>query len=115
VKVFELRDAEGKVFAFEVDAALGRRGLCRLVSKISGVRLLAKPRLFSWFKEEAFCSFQLGGVTFEALEPFGDNSRYWVGPKPVQFAPQINLVRAAFERHTPLLDRSVLRLFKSAG
>jgi len=44
----------------------------RLLAEFSGATVIRKPkRLFSWFREGAFCEF----------EPYGDNSRYWVGKK----------------------------------
>ncbi|HWG11313.1 MAG TPA: hypothetical protein VN693_07445 [Rhodanobacteraceae bacterium] len=115
MKLFDLTDKEGRAFAFEVEnIALGRRGFCRVVQTIPGATLLKTPRLFSWFREETFCIFSVAGATFSAWEPFGDNSRYWVGPEPVGYAHQISLVRAAFEAHAPLLDRPVLSFFKKS-
>src|SRR5690348_1395829 len=115
MKVFDLVDQQGRVFAFEVEnLGLGRRGLCRVVQSIPGVQLLSTPRSFSWFREEVFCQFSLGGATFEAWEPFGDNSRYWVGPKPVVYSPEIKTIRAAFVAHTLFFDRPVLSFFKKS-
>jgi hypothetical protein len=100
MKIFDLVDAEGRVFAFEVpNGLLSRRGLARVVGTIAGVRVLQAPRLFSWSQEESFCEFEVDGQPFEAWEPFGDNSRYWIGPKPAQWCTQVELVRAAFEQH----------------
>ena len=115
MKVFDLHDQEGKAFAFEVEnVGLGRRGLCRVVRTIPGVQLLSAPRFLSWFREETFCTFLLDGVMFAASEPFGDNSRYWVGPHPARYVPQIALVRLAFANHTSLLDRPVSSFFGSS-
>jgi len=37
MKVYDLKDDEGRVFAFEVDnSVLGRHGLCRVVRGIPG-------------------------------------------------------------------------------
>ena len=51
-----------------------------------------------------FCEFVLDGVLFEGEEPYGDNSRYWIGPsgtgiddKPLEYFPQIEVVLKAFE------------------
>lgn len=109
MKIFDIRDDAGRIFAFEVEnVALGRRGLCRLLRRIPGVRLLQAPKLFSLFKQETFCVFSLEGATFAALEPFGGHSRYWVGPQPIGYSPQIDTIRAAFQAHTPFLERSLL-------
>ena len=99
MKVHDVKDEEGRVFAFEVsNTLLGRRGLCRVVRRIPGARLMKEPAAFSWFSEEEFCEFQVGDVTFVAWEPFGDNSRYWIGPKPPRWVPEMAGVREAFRR-----------------
>jgi hypothetical protein len=111
MKVYDLKDEDGGVFAFEVDnIALGRRGLCRVVSKIPGAALLRRPvRFLSWFRESTFCEFELDGVRFSADEgPWGDSSRYGVGPEPPRWVPQLEVVRQAFLNHNPLMDASSL-------
>lgn len=42
------------------------------------------------------------------VEPFGDNSRYWIGPVAEDFTTDITEVMAVFERHQPGLWRRVL-------
>jgi hypothetical protein len=81
MKTFDIRDPRGRLVAFEVsNTLLGRRGVCRIVAGIPGVTVLRRPRALSWWREEVFCEFLLGGVRFEIWEPYGDNSRYWIGP-----------------------------------
>ncbi len=114
MKIFDLHDKEGRCFAFEVNnLGLSRHGLCRVVKGIPSAVLLSTPRFLSWFREEIFCTFSLEGATFSAWEPFGDNSRYWIGPEPALYVPQIAAVRAAFAAHTSLLDRPMLSLFRA--
>ena len=108
MRTHDLKDGEGRVFAFEVDNCfLGRGGLCRLVARIPGCVVVRRPRRFR-FAEDEFCEFELDGVRFLAWEPFGDNSRYWVGPKsdgttPPKWYPQIDRVRAAFRASRPVI------------
>ena len=98
MKIYDLHDKEGNAFAFEVEnTLLGRRGACRVVRSIPGAVILKKPRFLSWFREEVFCEFEIGGHKFQIWEPYGDNSRYWVGPEPVSNTEQIKIVRKAFE------------------
>src|SRR6185436_8439985 len=81
MKVYDLKDADGRVLAFEVDnMTLSRGGLCRVVSRIPGATLRRRPvRFLSWFRESTFCEFELDGVLFSADEgPWGDDSRYCV-------------------------------------
>lgn len=99
MKVYELHDKEGRVFAFEVEnTLLGRGGVCRVVSSIPGARLIRTPKLFSWFREDEFCEFEIGGNRFVAEEPFGDNSRYWIGPNPPSWCEEVEVVIDAFSR-----------------
>ena len=106
MKVFDLADENGISFAFEVrNALLGRRGLCTVVSRIPGVRITMRPAFWSWFREEEFCRFEVDGIQFVAWEPFGDNSRYWIGPDPPRPIPQLAVVRAAFAQASALRAR----------
>jgi len=101
VKTFDLTDDEHRVFAFEVgNTLLTRRKVCKIVSDIDGVTVLREPKVFRLSQEddETFCEFEVDGVTFEACEPFGDNSRYWIGPKNGKWSPQSDKVREAFVR-----------------
>lgn len=110
MKTYDLKNADGQIFAFEVDNChLRRNGLCRLVARIPGCIVVRKPKLFRWpfNNEDEFCEFELDGVRFVALEPWGDSSRYWVGPKSegtghLKWSPQVDRVREAFVRANPL-------------
>ena len=111
MKTYGIKGDDGKEFAFEVNNFhLRRTGLCRLVSRIPGCVVVRKPSWFRWSFEdkEEFCEFELDGIRFVAWEPFGDNSRYWVGPKspaghPPKWCPQVDQVREAFARARPFL------------
>ena len=99
MEIYDLRDGEGRVFAFQVENTyLGRHGACRVARRIPGARVVRRQRRFAWSNRDDFCEFELGGVTFVIEEPFGDNSRYWVGPVPPEYVPQIAAVRDTFAR-----------------
>ena len=107
MKVYDLRDKEDRVFAFQIEnVVIGRREVCYVVSRIPGATLLRRPvRFLSWFRESTFCEFELEGVRFSADEgPWGDDSRYWVGPEPPRWVPQLQVVRQEFLNYRPLLD-----------
>jgi hypothetical protein len=73
MRVYDLHDEEGRIFAFEVkNFFLQRRGVFRIVSRIPGSRIVGEPS-FSWFGPDTFCRFEVDGVEFEAWEPFGDS------------------------------------------
>jgi len=119
MKTHGIKDASGKEFAFEVDNFhLSRKALCRLVAGIPGCTVTRKPSRFRWSHEDEdeFCAFELEGIRFVAWEPWGDNSRYWVGPKAEEgssprWCPQLDRVREAFSRARPFLGL----LFRQPG
>ena len=97
MKVYDITDDEGRIFAFEVDnTPLGRQGAWRVVRAIAGARVIRRPRRFWLFDPDEFCEFELDGVRFVVEEPWGDNSRYWIGPTPPRWVPQTAIVRDAF-------------------
>ncbi len=102
MKVYDLHDKEGRNFAFEIgNSFIDRSEVARIVKAIPGATLIKKPRTFSWVSEEEFCEWEINGVRFKAWEPFGDNSRYWIGPESAQSTPEIQMIKDAFLRHRP--------------
>ena len=100
MKIYDLHDDQNRIFAFEIpNPGLGRGGVYRVVETIPGGALVRRPKRFlSWFREGTFCEFIVDGETYDVEEPFGDNSRYWVGPRPPRWLPQTEKVRDAFAR-----------------
>jgi len=98
MKVYDVLDKDGRVFAFEVNNfLLSRRRVCAIVRKIPGVRVIHAPKLFS--RDEEFCEFEVDGQRFVVWEPWGDSSRFWIGPKSKQWCPEIKIVRDFFAAH----------------
>lgn len=97
MQIYEYRNHIGQLQSFEIENALiGRRGVVRVLSKIPEVKIVQPPKLLlSWFREEEFCKFEIGGTQFLVEEPFGDNSRYWIGG-PRQ-NDQLEIVAKAFK------------------
>jgi hypothetical protein len=97
MKLFEIRDEQSRVVAFEIDNALiSRRRVARIVETIEGARITLCPRFFSWPKA-IFCRFEIDGTSFCVEEPFGDSSRYWVGGDPPGWHPAFSEIVKAFE------------------
>jgi hypothetical protein len=114
MKLYELLDSAGRVFAFEIENAfISRESVVRVAISIPGTVITHRPRLLSWFREEQFCEFLLQGQLFVAWEPFGNNSRYWIGPEPPEWCPQVDTVRNAFLQFQPLLLRNPFKPFGS--
>ena len=97
MKTYDIYDPTNRLLAFEVsNIAVGRRGVCRIIERIPGATLIRRPKALSWLREASFCEFTVDGELYEAEEPFGDNSRYWIGPVPPRHIPQTVKVRDAF-------------------
>jgi len=100
MRIYDLTDTEGRVYAFEVsNVFLPRSIACRVAQRIPGAKLIRGPRIFP--SEDDFCEFEIEGVTFVLREPWGDNSRYWIGPKSEGWVPEITRVRDEFARWQP--------------
>jgi hypothetical protein len=68
-------------FAFEIDHVyLSRRTIARLLEKIEGVTEVHLGGRFG-SPDDVRIEFKCQGHDFIVMEPFGGNSRYWVGPK----------------------------------
>ena len=94
-------DDAGCLRGFEIsNMGISRWGVCRVVRTIPGATVTRTPNgVLSWFREASFCDFTVDGVAFSAEEPYGDNSRYWIGPVPPIAVPAIKVVRDAFAHY----------------
>ena len=68
----------------------------RIASNIPGAKILKKPKVLSWFKEDVFCEFELNNKQFTIEEPFGDNSRYLIGTNPPGNCEELEIIEEAF-------------------
>ena len=114
MKIYELKDDAGRVFAFEVNN-IARIGVLRIVRTIPGVRINRSPRnrFLSWGEPDDFCEFELEGQKFIITEPFGDNSRYWIGPKSESNTNHIEAVRKVFEDFKPSILTMLRRIIEN--
>ena len=102
MRTFDIVDREGRLLAFEVSSTLvSRRGLVRLLSRIPGVQVVRRSHFLSP-PEDEFCEFQCGASCFVVCEPFGDSSRYHVGPKAPGLVPETARIRAEFVKSNAL-------------
>ena len=105
MKTYGLKDNQGRTFAFEVSNFLiGRRAVVGIVRTIPGARLIKEPRRWRLSSGEDFCEFELEGVKFVVSEPFGDNSRYWIGAKPPRWVAGVERVQEVFTRAKPFVS-----------
>ena len=104
---------DGRCRAFEIEHTFVWIGtIARLLAGVSGVTDVYARRLFR-SPDDIRLSFRYLGRECIVWEPWGDSSRYWIGPKDegdFDIAP----IRAAFEGYHPgsvLADR-VRALFR---
>jgi len=76
MKTYPLKREDGQIFAFEIrGAGLWTGSLARLLERVPGVANVRRVR-----SEDNRLAFEVNGEPFVVWEPWGDNSRYWVGP-----------------------------------
>lgn len=86
---------------FEIDNIyVSLRTVARILRDINGVTEVKKRRLFSKW-EEIHIWFKYLNHECVVIEPFGDNSRYWIGPKSREERFDISNVEVAFRQYQP--------------
>ncbi|MCP5005046.1 MAG: hypothetical protein GY941_14095 [Planctomycetes bacterium] len=81
MKTFPIKDETGNQIGFEIENAyIGVNKIVNLLSTITSVSNIKRRKLFD-FKDENHIEFKFLGFDCIVWEPYGDNSRYWIGPK----------------------------------
>lgn len=111
MKTYSLEGPSGarQCESFQLDVAyIGPRGIAKILVSVEGVDNIRKPER----KQQADgvrLEFVYEGKEFVVLEPFGDNSRYWICPKEGQAEDHATIdippLREAFNRYRPSLLR----------
>lgn len=112
MKTYPIIQRGSDPFAFEIDhVCLSRRMIARLLEKIEGVTEVHLGGRFG-SPDDVRIEFKFQGRDYIVMEPFGDNSRYWIGPKGDQddtsAAANIGKIRDAFEGYKPPLPVKLL-------
>lgn len=80
MKTYPINDETGNPFAVEVDVAFcSIRNLAKTIGSVDGVTDVEVCKPFSG-ERDVRAKFRYQGDEFVVVEPFGDNSRYWIGP-----------------------------------
>lgn len=91
----------GATYAFEVsNIGLGPRSIARLV-RSKGAQVTYRSRLFG--PSDLRLRFRYKGREFQVVEPFGDSSRYWIGPveEGPTATPEVAELNEAFSQYRP--------------
>ncbi len=102
-------EKSGRVLDFEIDNIyVNNSNVARILSKVDGVAEVRVRKLFSRW-EEIHIWFKYMNHDCIVWEPFGDNSRYWIGAKALKEATlDMSKIENAFKRYRPPLIRKVL-------
>lgn len=108
MRTFPVKDAEGRLVAFEVpNAYVGVASIARLLTSADGVAEVKRRHPFS--PGDVHVRFKHNGVACIVWEPYGDNSRYWIGPEAgVSEGHDFAGVHGVFRRYRPPLLRRLL-------
>jgi hypothetical protein len=115
MRTYPLYDKSGAMFAFEVDNwVVSPRRLSHLVRSGLGAVVTQGPRGF-FSREDWRLRFLYAGVEFEVWEPFGDNSRYWIGPvgKSPQRTDAIDDIHNILANYKPTVGQRLLSLVRA--
>ena len=104
MRTYPLRPNDGPVAAFEIgNALIGKRTIARILSAVPGVTDVARGR------GEGRLTFVYQGEPCIVWEPYGDNSRYWIGPeKGMETRLDMGPVLLGFSRYKPALLRVIV-------
>ena len=106
VETFPAATKQTCALAFEVENAYASpRTIAHLLSGLSGV---SGVNLGAGLAKDVRVEFKYQDREYIVWEPFGDNSRYWIGPKNLEeSAPSIAQLEDAFRRYQPPWYRAV--------
>lgn len=80
MNTYPIKDAQGQEHAIEIENAYAStRRIAHLISTVEGVTDVQLRKPFSG-SGDVRATFRFHGDDFVITEPFGDSSRYWIGP-----------------------------------
>lgn len=80
METFSIKDNNDSQFAFEIENIyLSLNKVGKILSTLEGIRIHKRRKPFE--ASEHLIEFDYKGHQYEVWEPFGDSSRYWIGPK----------------------------------
>jgi len=107
LKTYPIRRSDGFLHAFEIgNAFISMGAIRRILSSVDGVSSIRRqPR------SDDRLAFNVNGVPWVVHEPWGDNSRYWIGPRdPQHHSFDVNRIHEAFAQYRSPLFRLWVRI-----
>jgi hypothetical protein len=96
-------------FAFEIERAyIASAAIARLLSQVESVTDIQRRKMFSAIAD-VHLSFNYKSQPYIVWEPYGDRSRYWVGPAPeTERDIDITPIETVFRCYRPPLHRALV-------
>jgi len=94
MKTYPIINDDGSLRGFEITAPLTYRPIRRALRSVEGVTEIRR----TWFNEDRI-KFKFNGEPFIVWEPYGDNSRYWIGPAEPPSRQDISPIHEAFQQY----------------
>jgi hypothetical protein len=107
VKTYPLRRSDGSLHAFEIgNAFISMGAIKRVLRSIDGVTSIKRR-----FRSDDRFTFSFNDVPWVVHEPWGDNSRYWIGPSEAKdHGFDVAPIHNAFVRYQSPLARLWMRI-----
>ena len=110
MKTYPILTKDGhRAFAFEVENVyLSPAAAARLAATVDDVSEVVVRSVFSK-SSDVHVEFKYRGQPYIVWEPYGDSSRYWIGPKEeARDAGDITALESAFSCYRPPMHRALL-------
>lgn len=106
---YPVKESQHGLIAFEIENAyVSPRQIGQLLATVTGIENVRVRRIFSR-ESDVHLRFEYQGVPFVVWEPYGDNSRYWIGPDDVDGAViDSTPIKGVFDSYTSNTLRNTL-------
>jgi hypothetical protein len=106
LKTYPLRRNDGSLYAFEIGIVISMVPIKRILRSVDGVTSVKRQ-----FRSDDRLTFSFNGVPWVVHEPWGDNSRYWIGPREgADHSFDVAPIHDAFARYRSPLVRLWMRI-----
>lgn len=109
MNTYPISSENGHQFAFEIDNAyISPRNIAGLLYDVNGVTDIQLRRGFVG-SDEIHIEFLFHGSQFIVWEPYGDSSRYWIGPKDIgAIKLDLSALMSVFQTYKPPTFRKLV-------
>ena len=101
MKTYPISNENGVQVAFEIENVyINCKSIAKLLHELSDIKSIKMQKLFT--NTEYRIEFVYKGIDCVVWEPFGDNSRYWIGPRsPEKDKVDIQKIQTLFDSYRP--------------